>query len=384
MPYAAVPSPASNNSGSSLYVGLMSGTSLDGIDGVLADFSLPVRPRVLAQAQRSFSVDLRSDLLDLTQPGINELERAAHLSQTLSSLYAEVVHELVQRGGQGNFSVAAVGCHGQTVRHRPEQGFSLQLVNGALLAELTGMTVITDFRSGDIAAGGQGAPLVPAFHEALFRHSSIPRLILNLGGIANLTLLIPGRVTRGYDIGPANLLMDGWIGRCLGQAFDREGGWAAQGHCHPVLLESLLAHPFFQRSAPKSTGREDFSLEWLAEHGEWVFSLPPEDVQATLLELTARSVAAVVQAECREHRGTELYLCGGGALNTQLTKRLRILMPEVRVGRTEDLGVPVQQVEALAFAWLAWARVQGKAGNLPEVTGARHGVVLGALYSPPS
>ncbi len=382
MPYAAVPSPASNNSGSSRYVGLMSGTSLDGIDGVLADFSRPARPVVLAQAQRPFSVDLRSDLLDLTHPGVNELERAARLSQTLSTLYAEVVHELVQQAGPGGFPVAAVGCHGQTVRHRPEQGFSLQLVNGALLAELTGMAVITDFRSGDIAAGGQGAPLVPAFHDALFRHASIPRLILNLGGIANLTLLLPGQVTRGHDTGPANLLMDGWIGRCLGQAFDRGGDWAAQGRCHPALLESLLAHPFFQRSAPKSTGREDFSLEWLESRGAWVSSLPPEDVQATLLELTARSVAAAVQAACRGYEGAELYLCGGGALNVQLTKRLRTLMPEVRVGRTDDLGVPAQQVEALAFAWLAWARVQGKAGNLPEVTGARHGVVLGALYSP--
>ncbi len=382
MPYAAVPSPVSNNSGSSLYVGLMSGTSLDGVDGVLVDFSVPVRPRVLAQAQCTFSVDLRMDLLDLTRPGVNELERAACLSRTLSSLYAEVVHELVQRAGQGDFPVVAVGCHGQTVRHRPEQGFSLQLVNGALLAELTGMTVITDFRSGDIAAGGQGAPLVPAFHAALFRHPSIPRLILNLGGIANLTLLIPGLATRGYDTGPANLLMDGWINRCLGHPFDPEGRWAAQGHCHPALLDSLLNHPFFQRSAPKSTGREDFSLEWLEGRGEWVSSLPLEDVQATLLELTARSVAAAVQAECRGHKGAELYACGGGALNTQLMKRLQILMPEIWVRCTDELGVPAQQVEALAFAWLAWARVQGKAGNLPEVTGARHGVVLGALYSP--
>lgn len=358
----------------------MSGTSLDGVDGVLVDFSRVGSPQVLGHCQRAFPEGLKTGLLDLSVSGPDELERAARISGQLSHCYATAVQDLLAIAGVDSHRVAALGCHGQTVRHRPEQGFSIQLVNGALLAELTGIAVVTDFRARDLAAGGHGAPLVPAFHEALFRHSEVPRILLNLGGIANVTLLFPGEVTRGYDTGPANILMDAWIRRHRGLAYDGDGQWAAQGICRMDGLERLKAHPFFERMPPKSTGREDFNLQWLADRWPNIGQAQAQDVQRTLLELTVWSVTQVIQSELRGRVGAELFVCGGGALNALLMRRLAENLPMLRVEATDALGVPAQQVEAMAFAWLAWAWMNRLPGNLPAVTGAHHPAVLGALY----
>lgn len=358
----------------------MSGTSLDGVDGVLADFSHSGSPQVLGHCQHPFPDELKSELLALSASGPDELERAARISGRLSHCYATAVQDLLAIAGVDSNRVVALGCHGQTVRHRPEQGFSIQLVNGALLAELTGIAVVTDFRSRDLAAGGHGAPLVPAFHEALFRHSEVPRMLLNLGGVANVTLLFPGEVTRGYDTGPANILMDAWIRQHQGLAYDDDGQWAGQGICRTDGLERLKAHPFFERMPPKSTGREDFNLQWLADQWPDVAGAQAQDVQRTLLELTVWSVTQAIQTEIRGRLDVELFVCGGGALNTLLMQRLAESLPKLTVGTTEALGLPVQQVEATAFAWLAWAWMNRLPGNLPAVTGARHPARLGALY----
>lgn len=379
MPCAAVPKPVSSNL-PSLYLGLMSGTSLDGVDAVLAEVG-QTRFRVLGYRQDPFDSLLKTQLLALCHSGSDELERAHRASVDLARVYATTVKYLLQQFNVDPHDIAAMGCHGQTVRHRPAQGYSVQLVNGAWLAELTGIAVVTDFRAGDLAAGGQGAPLVPAFHEARFRHPTTPRILLNLGGIANLTLLFPGQQTRGYDSGPANLLMDAWIQQQRGDAYDQDGAWAAQGQCIEPLLERLLAHPFFTRQPPKSTGREDFNLDGLVHGWPDLANHRAVDIQRTLLEVTAYSVAQAIRKESAAMSGVELFLCGGGARNGQLRQRLAALLPGVHLATTEALGMPVQQVEACAFAWLAWARLNGQSGNLPAVTGARHAVSLGALYS---
>jgi len=361
-----------------LYVGLMSGTSLDGIDAVAVSFSGNA-PNVLGHVSHGFPAELRATLLDLNTPqGHNELERAAAAGVALARCYAAATHHVLQQAGCSPGQVAAIGCHGQTVRHRPDQGFTLQLGNGAQLAELTGITVVTDFRSRDIAAGGQGAPLVPAFHDAIFRSAHHPRIILNLGGIANLTVLYPGQETRGYDCGPANILLDGWAERHLGQPFDRDGLWARSGTVSMALLEALLGHPYFPRKPPKSTGRDEFHLPWLDSLLDKQAVLAAQDVQATLVALTAHSVAQCIAAESSE--GLEVYCCGGGAKNHALTEQLRALLPDASVRLTDALGVPAMRVEATAFAWLARELLQGRSANLPAVTGARKQVPLGAIY----
>jgi anhydro-N-acetylmuramic acid kinase len=358
-------------------VGLMSGTSLDGVDAVATDFSGPL-PQVLAQAFIPFPHELRAELLALNSPhGENELERAALAANHLARLYAEAAKNTLSEASLVPQQVRALGCHGQTVRHRPEKGFTLQLMNGALLAELTGITVVTDFRSRDIAAGGQGAPLVPAFHDALFRSAVMPRIIVNLGGFSNLTLLVPGKETTGYDCGPANVLLDAWIERHQRKAYDLNGEWSRRGTVSQSLLESFLKHPHFARSTPKSTGRDEFHLSWVDSHPT-VNQLAPEDVQATLAELAARSIA-----ECILEEGlgsVEVFCCGGGARNTVLLERLQALLPHGVVKTTESLGVPVTQVEAMAFAWLARELLAHRPGNLPAVTGAHAPVPLGAIY----
>ncbi len=381
MPYAAVPKPASNKSPRTLYLGLMSGTSLDGVDAVLVDFFDPSHPTVCGHRHAPFAAPLRDALAALCRSGANEVERAYLLSSELSRCYARLVMVLLHGLGVPSERVEAMGCHGQTVRHRPGEGYSVQLVNGALLAELSGIAVVTDFRARDLAAGGQGAPLVPAFHEALLRHPTQPRLVLNLGGIANLTCLLPGEVTTGYDIGPANTLMDAWIRRHLGLDYDRDGEWAASGVCQEDILSRCLEHPFFLKPPPKSTGWEDFNLSWLASITPDLEARPPQDIQCTLLELTARSVTHAVRQEVAGRADVvEMLVCGGGALNGALMRRMSMLLPNVRVTTTESVGLPVQQVEACAFAWLAWAHTKRVPGNLPAVTGARHAAVLGACY----
>ncbi len=391
----AAPSSASASAPhTGLFIGLMSGTSLDGVDGVLADFGAQP-PRILAHASAPFPDALRQELLTLNTPGENELHRAALAGNGLARVYAEVVQALLAQSGVPAKSVLAIGAHGQTVRHRPGEfdgtGYTLQLNQPALLAELTGIAVAADFRSRDVAAGGQGAPLAPLFHRAWFGEG-VPQgqglALLNLGGIANLTLLGADGGCTGFDCGPANVLMDGWIARHRGQAYDAGGAWAASGRVLPELLARLRAEPFFERQPPKSTGRDLFHLVWLNAHlsadeaaaGAARVDAPlAADVQATLAELTATTCAD----HLRRHGGAgigRLVVCGGGALNTHLMARLAAHLPGVQVLASGDLGLPPLQVEAAAFAWLAWQTVQGQAQPLQSITGARGARVLGCIY----
>ncbi len=360
-----------------LYVGIMSGTSLDGVDAVLADLS-GAQPRILARAHAPFDATLRAELLALNAPGVNEIERGALAGNLLARHYADAVKALFSRSGKFPSKVRAIGCHGQTVRHHPERGYTVQIGNPALLAELTGMRVVADFRSRDVAAGGQGAPLVPAFHAAVFASRDESRAALNLGGIANLSWLPrSGRVT-GFDCGPGNCLLDLWAALHLRKPHDEGGRWAAGGRVVPALLERMLAEPFFALSPPKSTGRDLFNEGWLdrmLEGDEDVRS-----VQATLLELTARTIARAVRRHCRGAR--RVIACGGGVKNGALMRRLGKLLAPAALETSDRYGIEPQLVEASAFAWLAKQALDGKPGNLAAVTGARGARVLGAVYPP--
>ena len=353
----------------------MSGTSLDGVDAVLAE-ARGKRLRLVESTHRSYPRALRTRLLALHDDGTNELHRAAVLGNELSVLYASAVRDLLARSGFGARAVAAIGCHGQTVRHRPRAGYTLQLVNGARLAERTGIAVVCDFRSRDIAAGGEGAPLVPAFHRALFADPRRGRVIVNVGGIANITWLPARGAVTGFDCGPGNCLLDAWIMKWRGRRYDRNGAWAARGTVLPRLLKKLLAHPFLRRRPPKSTGRDEFDLRWVKR-----FLSGREqaaDVQATLLEFTATGIAQAVRSQCAGAR--EVFVCGGGARNGALLERLAALLPGKRIATSATLGVEPEHVEGLAFAWLARQALRREPGNLPAVTGARGPRVLGAIY----
>lgn len=360
---------------SELYAGLMSGTSLDGIDAVLADLS-GSHPQLIARHYLPFDQALKDELLALHHPGHDELHRTQLAGNRLATLYATAIQQLLDRAGTAPAQLRAVGCHGQTIRHRPEHGYTLQIGNMALLAELSGIAVVGDFRSRDIAAGGQGAPLVPAFHDRLLRHASIHRVIVNIGGIANLTDLPPHAATSGFDCGPGNLLMDAWCLQHTGKAYDESGAWAASGKVLPALLEQMLDEPFFAMAPPKSSGRDLFNVDWLQQRIKG--NEAAEDIQATLLELTCRTIAQAILQHCGGAQ--EIYLCGGGAHNLALRSRLGALLPGCAIGTTDDLGVSGDYLEALAFAWLAQQALHHKPGNLPAVTGARHPCVLGAIY----
>ena len=357
------------------YIGIMSGTSMDGVDAVLARFDDP-GVTVMASVTLPFDDDLRAESLALNQPGDNELGRAALVANQIADLYAATVAQLLRESGLAPTAIRAIGAHGQTVRHRPDLGYSLQLLNGARLAEKTGITTICDFRSGDIAAGGHGAPLVPAFHADIFGLSPT-RVILNLGGIANISLLVaPPNFVIGFDTGPANLLLDYWHQTHRGGRFDRDGAFAASGAVIPALLEAMLRERFFHLSPPKSTGRDLFSPAWL--HGFAPELYAPQDVQATLLALTIASAAAAI----RPNNPSQVLVCGGGALNGAMMAGLRTALAPIEVASTLKAGVDPMHVEALAFAWLAKRRLTRAAGNLPAVTGAHGPRVLGAIYSP--
>jgi anhydro-N-acetylmuramic acid kinase len=362
-----------------LYIGLMSGTSVDGVDGVLVRLGDGQAPAVLASANLPMPADLRRELLALNQSGDDELARGALAANGLARLYAQAIAALLQQAGIPASDVAAIGAHGQTVRHRPELGYTVQLNAPALLAELTGIDVVADFRSRDVAAGGQGAPLVPPFHAAIFGAPQ-GRAVLNLGGIANVTLLEPGKPPRGFDTGPANVLLDGWCQRHLGLPYDADGRWAATGQVLAPLLEQLISsEPWFALPPPKSTGRDLFNLQWLDDRLA-AFDGPkpaPQDVQATLQRLTARTVANAIDASAAATQ--EVLVCGGGARNPGLMRELAYCLQRP-VHPTDALGVPAQEVEALAFAWLAQAFVQRRPAGVPAVTGARGPRILGALY----
>ncbi|NDY92636.1 anhydro-N-acetylmuramic acid kinase [Ideonella sp. TBM-1] len=366
----------------------MSGTSLDGVDGVLARLPATGGLQVLTHAHRPMPEALRATLLALNSPGADELHHAALAANALTRLQAQVVDELLARAGLPAREIRAIGSHGQTVRHRPGEfdglGYTLQLNQPALLAELTGIDVAHDFRPRDLAAGGQGAPLVPAFHALVFGRATEHRAVLNLGGIANLTLLPPaaahstapdGPVT-GFDCGPANALLDGWCQRHLGTAYDAAGRWSAGGQVHATLLARCLAEPFFARRPPKSTGRDLFHEGWLAARLDGL-TLVPQDVQATLAELSAQAAAQALRREAPHC--AQLLVCGGGALNDDLMARLRRALPGLPVRSTDSQGLPPLQVEAAAFAWLASALCRRVPASLPEVTGARGPRLLGSL-----
>ena len=362
------------------FIGLMSGTSLDGVDGVLAQADAADALCTRAHTHLPCPSALRAELLALNQAGHDELHRAALAGNGLAALYAQAVQRLLAQAGVAAADVVAMGAHGQTVRHRPGEfdghGYTNQLLNGALLAELTGIDVVCDLRSRDVAAGGQGAPLVPAFHAARFGRAGRDLAVLNIGGIANLTLLRADGTVLGLDTGPGNMLMDLWCQRHRGQAYDAGGDWAASGQVNAALLAVMLGEPYFARRPPKSTGRDLFSAGWLDARLAGS-ALARADVMATLAELTARSAVDALRS-----LGVvvdELLVCGGGAHNAHLMRRLAALA-DCAVHSTAEVDVPPDQVEALAFAWLACAFVARKPGNLPTVTGARGPRVLGALY----
>jgi len=368
------------------YIGLMSGTSLDGADGVLADFS-GSGAQVLASATRAFDAGFRQELLALNSPSDNELHRGALAANQIAMVYADVVADLLLQARQRNIEkiqIRAIGAHGQTVRHKPGSNvatrYTLQLNNPALLAELSGIDVVADLRSRDVAAGGQGAPLVPAFHHHVFSQPETTVAVLNIGGIANLSVL-PADASLpmlGFDCGPGNALMDAWCQRHTGQAFDASGNWAAGGQCIPDLLQQLKDEPYFSQIPPKSTGRDLFSQTWLARKLQNFATAQPQDIQATLTELTARACAESV--ECYAKNSNLLIVCGGGAFNQHLLHRMQVHLPTHQVSTSERFGLPPMQVEAAAFAWLARQTIHRLPGNQPSVTGAAGPRILGAIY----
>jgi anhydro-N-acetylmuramic acid kinase len=360
----------------------MSGTSTDGVDAALVEFTPGARPQLLTQASLPMPADLRQEFLALNQPGVNELERAALAGRELARLYARAVAAVLQQANVSAQQVVAIGAHGQTVRHAPHLGYTLQLNAPAELAEATGITVIADFRSRDIAAGGQGAPLVPAFHRALFG-TDTHRTLLNLGGIANITILSPDGAVSGFDTGPANVLLDAWTQQHQNRPYDHNGQWAATGTASHALLQFLIeSEPWLAAAPPKSTGRDLFNLSWLMQRLARFESrqgqqLKPVDVQATLQKFTAYTVAQAIQTHAPATR--QVWVCGGGALNTSLMRELQNALA-CPIHDTQQAGVPVMAVEAMAFDWLAWAHENGHPAGLPAVTGARGARVLGCRY----
>jgi anhydro-N-acetylmuramic acid kinase len=353
----------------------MSGTSLDGIDAVLVDFGQG-KTQQLAQHYLPFDDGLKSNLLALHLPSHNELHQAQLIGNQLATLYATAVTQMLNKTNFTSKDIQAIGCHGQTIRHCPEHGYTLQIGNGALLAELTNITVINDFRSRDIAAGGQGAPLVPAFHDKVLRDPNTHRVIVNIGGISNLTNLAPNMDTSGFDCGPGNLLMDAWCMQHLAQPYDKNGEWAATGKVIPELLKQMLAEPFFALPPPKSSGRDLFNTAWLDSKLQG--NEAAVDVQMTLLELTSVTIAQAIHKHCAGAK--EIYLCGGGARNQTLRNRLIASFSEISIQTTSELGVDSDYLEAIAFAWLAQQTLNGQPSNLPLVTGAKHPCILGAIH----
>ena len=366
---------------SALYIGLMSGTSMDGIDVALVDF-LTDKPHVLATLSRPYPAELKQQLFDARKLSDEEVFRLDKLDHELGLLYAETIIELLQLEGVKAEEIIAIGSHGQTVRHRPhaDRPFSLQLGNAETIAQQTGITTITDFRSADIEAGGEGAPLAPAFHAAMLSADDECRCVVNIGGIANLTLL-PGTEqseVSGYDTGPGNTLMDAWCLQYRNQPYDENGTWARSGKVIPELLQALLDDDYIRMLPPKSTGFEHFNLDWLQSYLQP--AMTAADVQATLCEFTATSITDAVKVcvpTC-----LHVLLCGGGVHNAFLVERITAQLPDCMVATTSAYGIDPDWMEAMTFAWLAKRTMEGEAGNLPSVTGARRPVVLGVITNP--
>ncbi len=366
-----------------LFVGVLSGTSVDAIDAAVVRFG--PRVELVATHSLAYPSDLRAELLALAVPGANEIDRLGQADGSVGRFFAQAVRELLEKAGLEAGAIRAVGSHGQTIRHRPglEVPFTLQVGDPNVIAAGTGIPVAADFRRKDMALGGQGAPLVPAFHEAIFRTKGVDRAVINIGGIANLTIL-PGDSALpvgGFDSGPGNTLLDAWSRRVLNEPMDRGGALAARGRIAHRLLEACLADPYFSRLPPKSTGPEYFSMAWLQRHLEVSGPLTDADVQATLLALTTRTLGAAI----RQHAGLgrqEVFVCGGGAKNDVLMRSLQDHLTGCVVERTDVLGVAGDWVEAMAFAWFARQRMAAGFGNCPAVTGASRPVVLGGLWLP--
>lgn len=362
----------------SVYIGLMSGTSLDGVDAVACTFA-PVT-QCLGHTYIPFDKSLRDDLQGLLTPGFDEIERANRVAIRLIRVYAEAIEKLLIETNLHREDIVAIGVHGQTVRHCPQDGFTVQLNNPSLLAELTGIDVIADFRSRDMAAGGEGAPLVPAFHAALFAADNENRAIVNIGGIANVTLLPANShgSVLGFDCGPGNTLLDIWTQAHRNTPYDQGGQWANEGKIDISLLNSFLTDEYFHRPAPKSTGREYFNMDWIRCELIGNPKIEPADVQRTLVRLTAQTIVQAI--ESTQPDTSAIFLCGGGVFNPILVEDIQSLAPSCLVTSTASLGVDPMQVEAMAFAWLAYRFIQRKAGNLPAVTNAKGPRILGALY----
>ena len=367
---------------SDLYVGLMSGTSLDGVDAALIRSRAEGPPQILGAVHLDYPAALRALVLQVCQTQAARFTELGRIDIEVARLYARAVQQLLAQTGVPASRVRAIGAHGQTVHHAPlgETPFTLQLGDPNTLAVLTGITVVADFRRRDMALGGQGAPLAPGFHDAVLRHPTRARVVLNSGGIANISVLVPGQPCIGFDTGPANILLDAWIQKQQALTFDRDGVFALSGQVQPALLQAMLGDPYFARPAPKSTGREHFNLAWIERHvAACARPLAPADVQRTLLELSARSISNAI---AQHAQAGDLLVAGGGALNGALMGRLQALNAGWVVASTASQGIPPEQMEAVAFAVFAQRTVDGLTGNLPSVTGASRRCVLGAIYPP--
>lgn len=358
----------------------MSGTSADAIDAALMSID-ENHCQVISALQFPLPHAIRERIIGLFHPGVNEIDQMGELDIKLGRLFADAVLQLLARSDYQAGDIVAIGSHGQTIRHRPRNvggaNFTLQIGDPNTIAQITGITTVADFRRRDMAAGGQGAPLVPAFHQAVFSRPQHFRVVLNIGGIANITVLSPDGSVHGYDTGPGNGLMDAWVARCTGEEVDRDGAWAARGSVSLELLHALSDHSYFILPPPKSTGREEFSLDWLLNTLQGFPQLSEGDIQATLLELTARSIADQIK---NAGESGDILVCGGGAHNGTLMRRLSALLPDFNIHTTDAFGIPVDYVEAAAFAWLAMRSIKQLTGNIPAVTGAHHEVVLGGIY----
>ncbi|MCW8327890.1 anhydro-N-acetylmuramic acid kinase [Photobacterium sp. SDRW27] len=358
------------------YIGIMSGTSMDGVDTVLVEIE-DNNIQLLCEHSFPMGENLKQSLLDICLGQPTNLQAIGELDHRLGHLFADAVLALLDKAQVKASSIKAIGSHGQTVFHSPdsEYAFTMQLGDANIISAKTGITTIADFRRKDMAYGGQGAPLVPAFHQQLFSQPHLSRVILNIGGIANITVLSPGKPVTGYDTGPGNMLMDAWINKHKSLRYDKEGNWAKSGEVNMALLHSLISDPYFLLQPPKSTGRELFNLTWLTDHLQDC-QISPENVQRTLAEFTALTIANDVN---KESPG-ELLVCGGGAHNPLIMDRLTKLLPDWEVMTTAEQGVDIDNMEAMAFAWLAYRTLHQLPGNLPEVTGAQQVACLGAIY----
>ncbi len=372
------------NHNKALYIGLLSGTSVDGVDAGLFEFSnssSDIGPKLLQTYQQPYPENVRQKIFQISQPGENEIDQMGSLDVEIGRIFAQATQRLLEKAKLPAEQIQAIGSHGQTIRHRPafELPFSLQIGDPNTIAYLTGITTVADFRRKDIAAGGQGAPLATAFHQSAFYSAKEKRCVINIGGIANISVLDKnGDEATGYDTGPGNILMDSWASAHLRQPYDENGNWARSGNINEALTQRLIEHSYFSEKPPKSTGREEFNYEWLNRVLGDFADTSAEDVQASLCELTARSISQSIS----QHDIEAVYLCGGGTHNQHLITRVQEHLKGIRVSTTEFLGISPDWVESGLFAWLAKQRIENLPGNLPKVTGAKNPAILGGVYTP--